>query len=63
MKTYFALHCPKDVEVEKSPHCHRPYVKLGGDSKQTTKISIYSVLEGFECDAEKWEWKGRDHGL
>ena len=63
MKTYFALHCPKDIEVEKCPHCQRRYIMLGGDSKQTSKISIYSVSEGFECDAEKLEWKGRDRGV
>lgn len=63
MKTYFALHCPKDIEVEKSLHSHRRHIILRGDSKQTSKISIYRVSEGFECDAEKWEWKGRDGGL
>lgn len=50
MKTYFALHCPEDLEVKKAPCFHEPYILLGGDSKQTSKI--YSVSEGVECDGE-----------
>lgn len=44
MKTYFALHCPKDVEVEKSPHCHRPMLNLGEMVNKQLKYQ-YTVFQ------------------